>query len=84
MLEIICQVASIHHQSERFALLAGWCGVPRFIKKAYWSYVVDADDNRYIDYVGSWGPMVLGHAHPSVLRAVHKAVENGLSFWGSL
>jgi len=55
-------------------------GVPRFIKKAQGPYIFDSDDNRYIDYIGSWGPMIAGHNHPHILKAVQKAVENGLSF----
>lgn len=55
-------------------------GVPRFIKSAQGAYITDADDNRYIDYVGSWGPMILGHTHPKVLRAVQETAARGLSF----
>ncbi len=55
-------------------------GTPRFIEKADGAYVYDADGNAYIDYVGSWGPMILGHNHPEIRRAVLDAVENGLSF----
>jgi glutamate-1-semialdehyde 2,1-aminomutase len=55
-------------------------GDPIFIKRAKGAYLWDADDKQYIDYVGSWGPMILGHAHPQVIKAVHEAVENGLSF----
>jgi len=55
-------------------------GDPVFIQRAAGPYLYDADDRRYIDYVGSWGPMILGHAHPEVLRAVHQAVDKGLSF----
>lgn len=53
---------------------------PRFIQSAKGAYITDVDGNRYIDYVGSWGPMILGHAHPAVIQAVRAAVENGLSF----
>jgi glutamate-1-semialdehyde 2,1-aminomutase len=53
---------------------------PRFIKKAYGSKIVDVEEREYIDFVGSWGPMILGHAHPAVEEAVKKAVENGMSF----
>ena len=53
---------------------------PRFIAKADGPYVTDVDGNRYIDYIGSWGPMILGHNHPAVLEAVIKTAENGLSF----
>ncbi|OOZ40187.1 aminotransferase class III-fold pyridoxal phosphate-dependent enzyme, partial [Solemya elarraichensis gill symbiont] len=55
-------------------------GNPIFFEKAEGAYVFDADGNRYIDYVGSWGPMILGHAHPDVIKAVVNAVSNGLSF----
>ena len=55
-------------------------GSPVFIKKAKGPYIWDADDKQYIDYVGSWGPMILGHAHPEVIQAVQEAAENGLSF----
>jgi glutamate-1-semialdehyde 2,1-aminomutase len=55
-------------------------GDPVFIQRAAGPYLYDADDRQYIDYVGSWGPMILGHAHPEVLRAVHQAVDQGLSF----
>jgi len=55
-------------------------GTPRFIRSAKGAYVVDEDRHRYIDYVGSWGPMILGHAHPSVIKAVQEASERGLSF----
>ena len=55
-------------------------GDPVFIQRAAGPYLYDADDRQYIDYVGSWGPMILGHGHPEVLRAVHQAVDNGLSF----
>jgi len=55
-------------------------GTPVFFKKAKGAYVWADDGTPYIDYVGSWGPMVLGHAHPEVLTAVHEAVDEGLSF----
>lgn len=55
-------------------------GEPIFIKRAKGAYLWDEQDNQYIDYVGSWGPMVLGHAHPEVVKAVQDAAENGLSF----
>ncbi|MCH1983620.1 glutamate-1-semialdehyde 2,1-aminomutase [Ruminococcus sp. OA3] len=53
---------------------------PRFIRQAEGPYVTDVDENRYIDYIGSWGPMILGHNHPSVLEAVTKTAMDGLSF----
>ncbi|MBK9132036.1 MAG: glutamate-1-semialdehyde 2,1-aminomutase [Gammaproteobacteria bacterium] len=55
-------------------------GEPVFIKRAEGAYIVDADERRYVDYVGSWGPMILGHAHPKVIAAVKAAVDNGLGF----
>lgn len=54
--------------------------IPRFIEKAKGSKIHDVDGNEYIDYVCSWGPAIMGHAHESVLKAVRDAVENGLSF----
>ena len=53
---------------------------PRFITKAQGAYIYDADGKSYIDYVCSWGPMILGHDHPVVREAVEKAVKDGLSF----
>ena len=55
-------------------------GVPRFIQKAEGAYVWDADGTKYIDYVGSWGPAIVGHAHPEVIEAVREAALGGLSF----
>jgi len=55
-------------------------GTPRFIARAQGAYVWDAEDQRYIDYVGSWGPMILGHGHPAVVEAVQQAASRGLSF----
>ncbi|MBV8046501.1 MAG: glutamate-1-semialdehyde 2,1-aminomutase, partial [Paludibacterium sp.] len=55
-------------------------GTPRFIVRATGPYVWDADDQRFIDYVGSWGPAILGHAHPEVVSAVQEAATGGLSF----
>ncbi len=55
-------------------------GTPRFIKRAEGPYFWDADDKRYIDYIGSWGPAIVGHAHPDVIADVQKAAANGLSF----
>ncbi len=55
-------------------------GTPIFIREANGAYLWDADGNRYIDYVGSWGPAVLGHAHPEVVRAVQERAVKGLSF----
>lgn len=55
-------------------------GTPRFIARAQGAYMWDADGNRLIDYVGSWGPMVAGHAHPEVVKAVQEAAVDGLSY----
>lgn len=55
-------------------------GTPVFIDSAKGAYITDSEGKRYIDYVGSWGPMVLGHNHPAIIDAVLKAVPNGLSF----
>jgi glutamate-1-semialdehyde 2,1-aminomutase len=55
-------------------------GTPRFFTRGQGSYLWDADDRRYIDYVGSWGPAILGHAHPGVVKAVQDAAALGLSF----
>jgi len=55
-------------------------GTPRFIQRAQGPYIWDADGVRYTDYVGSWGPAILGHSHPTVIEAVQRAVANGLSF----
>jgi glutamate-1-semialdehyde 2,1-aminomutase len=53
---------------------------PLFIRKADGAVIVDADGNRYIDFIGSWGPMILGHNHPAVVKAVHKVLGRGMSF----
>ncbi|TWG90199.1 glutamate-1-semialdehyde 2,1-aminomutase [Luteimonas sp. J16] len=55
-------------------------GEPFFVQRADGPYLYDVDDNRYIDYVGSWGPMIVGHNHPAVREAVQKAIADGLSF----
>ncbi|RCW76656.1 glutamate-1-semialdehyde 2,1-aminomutase [Pseudorhodoferax soli] len=55
-------------------------GVPRFVQRAQGAYFWDAEDKRYIDYIGSWGPMILGHGHPAVLSAVQEAAVQGFSF----
>jgi glutamate-1-semialdehyde 2,1-aminomutase len=55
-------------------------GSPRFFTRGYGAQVVDADGKEYIDYVGSWGPLILGHADPDVVRAVQSAATHGLSF----
>ena len=55
-------------------------GTPRFIVRAEGAYMFDAEGQRYVDYIGSWGPMILGHGHPAVLEAVQRAARDGLSF----
>jgi glutamate-1-semialdehyde 2,1-aminomutase len=55
-------------------------GTPRFVQRAQGAYFWDADGQRYIDYIGSWGPMILGHGHPAVIEAVQKAVIEGFSY----
>ena len=55
-------------------------GSPVFALKANGAYVYDEDGNKYIDYISSWGPMILGHAHPKVVRAISKTAKNGTSF----
>ncbi len=55
-------------------------GTPLFIERAEGAYLYDVDGNQYIDYVGSWGPMIAGHANPEVIEAVKLAAENGLSY----
>src|SRR6204780_2996901 len=55
-------------------------GEPIFFKKAAGAYATAADGRRFIDYVGSWGPMILGHAHPQVIKAVQEVAADGLSF----
>lgn len=55
-------------------------GSPVVFEKAEGAYLVDVDGNRYLDFIGSWGPMILGHAHPDVVSAVHQACTKGLSF----
>jgi glutamate-1-semialdehyde 2,1-aminomutase len=55
-------------------------GTPRFIARAEGPYLYDAEGTRYIDYIGSWGPMILGHGHPAVVEAVSKALMDGFSF----
>src|SRR6476659_5273014 len=55
-------------------------GQPLFIARGEGPYLFDVDGNQYLDYVGSWGPMILGHAHPRVTSAVIEAVRRGSSF----
>lgn len=55
-------------------------GVPVFMKSAKGAYLTDVEDNTYIDYINSWGPMILGHTHPQVLEAITEQLKNGFSF----
>jgi glutamate-1-semialdehyde 2,1-aminomutase len=55
-------------------------GEPFFAKRAEGAYLIDVDGNRYVDYIGSWGPMIAGHAHPAVIDAVNTVMRDGLSF----
>jgi len=55
-------------------------GTPRFIARAAGAYIYDADGREYVDYVGSWGPMILGHQHPAVVEAIRKQAEIGVSY----
>jgi glutamate-1-semialdehyde 2,1-aminomutase len=55
-------------------------GTPRFVAKAQGSHFWDANGKRHIDYIGSWGPMILGHGHPAVVEAVQNAIHQGFSF----
>ncbi|MCY4419675.1 MAG: aminotransferase class III-fold pyridoxal phosphate-dependent enzyme, partial [Gammaproteobacteria bacterium] len=55
-------------------------GTPVFFKRGDGAHMYDTQDKKYIDYVGSWGPMILGHAHPKVVEAVQQTAEHGLSF----
>src|SRR4051812_39629116 len=55
-------------------------GQPIFFKQGQGAYLTDVDGNRYIDYVGSWGPLILGHAHPVVTEALAQALRSGTSF----
>jgi len=60
---------------------AGVGGEPIFFKSAKGAWLESEDGRRYIDYVGSWGPMILGHSHPAVINAVIETAQNGLSFY---
>ena len=55
-------------------------GSPLFISRGHGAYLVDADGQEYVDYIGSWGPLILGHAHPTVIQKVTEALQNGFSF----
>ena len=53
---------------------------PLVIDRAEGAHLYDVDGNRYLDYIGSWGPMILGHGHPAVTAALHEAVDRGTSY----
>jgi glutamate-1-semialdehyde 2,1-aminomutase len=55
-------------------------GTPVFMERASGAYLFDVDGNRYIDYINSWGPMILGHGHPEIINAILKKVKDALSF----
>ena len=55
-------------------------GQPIVFDRVKGAYIWDVDDNKYIDYVGTWGPAICGHAHPEVIEALHEALEKGTSF----
>src|SRR5579872_4355269 len=55
-------------------------GHPRFFERGAGAYLFDVDGSRYIDYIGSWGPLILGHAHPQVVAAIETAAARGTSF----
>ena len=55
-------------------------GDPVFFKRGEGAYITDEDNQRYVDYVGSWGPMIVGHSHPAVIQAVQDVIQNGLGF----
>ena len=55
-------------------------GNPIFFEKAQGAYLFDADGNKYIDYIGSWGPMIMGHSHPEIVNAIKKQAELGTSY----
>src|SRR5215470_11433812 len=55
-------------------------GQPVFIARGEGAYLIDVDGNRYLDYCGSWGPLILGHAHPGVVQAVSEAATRGLTY----
>src|ERR1700730_3415791 len=67
----------VHSPARTFGAVGG---EPPFIARAEGAYLHDIDGHRYIDYIGSWGPMILGHGHPAVLSAVREALDLGSSF----
>lgn len=73
----ICMPGGVNSPVRAFRSVGG---TPRFIARGQGPYIWDADGRRYIDLVGSWGPMIVGHAHPAVLEALGRAARDGLSF----
>ena len=63
-----------------YALFEQWDGQPLFIEKGEGPFLFDVDGNQYIDYVLSWGPLILGHAHPQVVHALAEAIAKGTSY----
>lgn len=55
-------------------------GTPIFFKEGHGAYITDVDNNKYIDYIGSWGPLILGHGHPNVIKAITQTLQTGISF----
>ena len=55
-------------------------GNPIFFERAEGAYLFDADGNKYIDYIGSWGPMIMGHSHPAIVNAIKEQAERGTSY----
>ncbi|MEA2624636.1 MAG: glutamate-semialdehyde -aminomutase, partial [Candidatus Binatota bacterium] len=55
-------------------------GTPRFIREAHGATIVDVDGREYVDFLGAWGPMILGHAHPEVVRAIQEAAARGTAY----
>ncbi len=55
-------------------------GAPLFIKRGEGAHIIDEDDNRFLDFCGSWGPLILGHAHPNVIKAISETIKNGVTF----
>ena len=68
------------HKEFLFPAVFHYYKEPLVIARAKNQYVWDADGNQYLDYVGSWGPLILGHAHPAVVEAIEKANRDGASF----
>jgi glutamate-1-semialdehyde 2,1-aminomutase len=58
-------------------------GTPRFIRSGAGAYLIDVDNNWYLDFCCSWGPLILGHGHPAVVKAVQRQIERGMTFGAS-